>query len=350
MPGIHCVAAPVLDHHGRAAGAITIARPANRIPEAEFPAIGSVILRGGTTGRRAIQPMKPIQYRMREGQPPGAALLAVLAADDPGIAEYVASVLSGTPASIDAALEALQAERQRSDLVLVDVRNGVRVHPRDVGVGVSQVLPVIVAALYRVEHGAGAFVVVEQPELHVHPKLQVSLADLFIQQACAGTVSDHQFLLETHSEHILLRLLRRIREGQVASQAEDEQTSRKGVGGSVALASAGSDDRTVMVSAGAGHEEITVRPDTGFSRLPRRVALGVPLGRPEFPANLKGDIRLARAGGHRQQHALPALQNGLHGAVNRDALIIARLSARAEIGRREQTVGNGVVLYFLAHT
>ena len=95
------------------------------------------------------------------------------------------------------------------------------------------------------------------------------------------------------------------------------------------------------------HEEIAVG-QIQDSRLPRRVALGVPLGRPEFPANLKGDIRLARAGGHRQQHALPALQNGLHGAVNRNALIIARFPAGGEIGRREQTVGDGVVFYLLA--
>lgn len=46
MPGIHCVAAPILDHHGRAVGAITIAGPANRVPESEFSEIGQSIIRG----------------------------------------------------------------------------------------------------------------------------------------------------------------------------------------------------------------------------------------------------------------------------------------------------------------
>ena len=49
---------------------------------------------------------------------------------------------------------------------------------------------------------------VEQPEIHVHPALQVRLGDLFISQTKQGK----QFLIETHSEQLLLRLLRRIRE------------------------------------------------------------------------------------------------------------------------------------------
>ncbi|MEY8241342.1 MAG: AAA family ATPase, partial [Cycloclasticus sp.] len=56
------------------------------------------------------------------------------------------------------------------------------------------------------EHGLAA---IEQPELHIHPKLQVELADLFID---AVRRSHAMFLLETHSEHLLLRFLRRIRE------------------------------------------------------------------------------------------------------------------------------------------
>ncbi len=119
--------------------------------------------------------------------------------------------------------EALRAARERYDLMLVDERNGVAVRPYDVGVGISQVLPIIVAALYRGERRAGAFVAVEQPELHIHPRLQVALADLFIEQSTAGTTSDHWFLLETHSEHLLLRLLRRIREAGAAEVPKDQE-------------------------------------------------------------------------------------------------------------------------------
>jgi predicted ATPase len=48
---------------------------------------------------------------------------------------------------------------------------------------------------------------VEQPELHIHPQLQANLGDLFIEAIKEGK----QFFLETHSENLLLRLLRRIR-------------------------------------------------------------------------------------------------------------------------------------------
>ena len=54
--------------------------------------------------------------------------------------------------------------------------------------------------------------VAEQPELHIHPALQMALGDLFIEAVTDGDRPPQQFLIETHSEHLLLRLLRRLRE------------------------------------------------------------------------------------------------------------------------------------------
>ena len=71
------------------------------------------------------------------------------------------------------------------------------------GTGISQVIPVLVAAL----HENLQLISVEQPELHLHPRFQVELGDLFL--SCS---KDRSFLIETHSEHLVLRLLRRIRE------------------------------------------------------------------------------------------------------------------------------------------
>lgn len=101
--------------------------------------------------------------------------------------------------------------RVRSRVVLVDAV-GAEYQPQDVGVGISQVLPVVVAA----QDASASLVCIEQPELHVHPAIQVGLGDLFI-----NGVLDHEltFLLETHSEHLILRLLRRIREA--AEHASD---------------------------------------------------------------------------------------------------------------------------------
>jgi len=81
----------------------------------------------------------------------------------------------------------------------------INVMPKDVGIGISQVLPIIVLALTK----KAGLVTIEQPELHIHPAFQVALGDLFISQV---KKKDIVFLLETHSEHLMLRFLRRIRE------------------------------------------------------------------------------------------------------------------------------------------
>jgi predicted ATPase len=82
----------------------------------------------------------------------------------------------------------------------------------DVGFGVSQVLPVVVQVFYAQPNST---VLIEQPELHLHPSVQASLADLFIDAIRAREKSAPrriQLIVESHSEHLLRRLLRRIAE------------------------------------------------------------------------------------------------------------------------------------------
>ena len=110
------------------------------------------------------------------------------------------------------------------------------VEPADIGTGVSQLLPVVVAALDR----RVKLVAVEQPELHIHPRLQTGLGDLFAYGATPeaeprGIAAQldqlmgddaRGFLIETHSEHLALRLLRRIREAnESAAQPEELRSS-----------------------------------------------------------------------------------------------------------------------------
>jgi hypothetical protein len=99
----------------------------------------------------------------------------------------------------------------------------VRTHPKlpevkltDVGFGVSQVLPVIVEAFYVPRR---SIVIFEQPEIHLHPRVQADLADLFVDAINAREHSaprDCQFIIESHSEHFLRRLQRRIAEGSLS--------------------------------------------------------------------------------------------------------------------------------------
>jgi predicted ATPase len=80
------------------------------------------------------------------------------------------------------------------------VNHGEGSNIKDVGVGVSQVLPVIVAALFA---QPGHIVLIEEPESHLHPLAQSELAELMSQVSRERKV---QFIVETHSEHLFRRL------------------------------------------------------------------------------------------------------------------------------------------------
>ena len=79
----------------------------------------------------------------------------------------------------------------------------------DVGFGVSQILPVLVLCFYVPE---GSTVILEQPEIHLHPAVQSGLADVLID---AWQKRKVQILLESHSEHLLRRLQRRVAEEMI---------------------------------------------------------------------------------------------------------------------------------------
>lgn len=76
----------------------------------------------------------------------------------------------------------------------------------DVGFGVSQILPVLVLLFYVPE---GSTVILEQPEIHLHPAVQAGLADVFIDAIKRRRL---QIVLESHSEHLLQRLQLRMAE------------------------------------------------------------------------------------------------------------------------------------------
>ncbi len=83
----------------------------------------------------------------------------------------------------------------------------------DVGFGVSQILPVLVLCFYVPEHST---IILEQPEIHLHPAVQAGLADILIDTWDKRRV---QVILESHSEHLLNRLQRRLAEGKVKEEA-----------------------------------------------------------------------------------------------------------------------------------
>ncbi len=88
----------------------------------------------------------------------------------------------------------------------------------DVGFGVSQVLPVLVQCFYA---PANSIIIMEQPEIHLHPGAQSALADVMmdvINSKEDGKDRNIQLIIETHSEHFLKRIQRRIAEEKVSQE------------------------------------------------------------------------------------------------------------------------------------
>ena len=102
-----------------------------------------------------------------------------------------------------------------SRYVLDNSNNSVAVRFQDVGVGLSQVIPIL-QALFNKYRGlrSQSLLMLEQPELHLHPRMQSNLMDAIVSSLKSGN-HWQQILLETHSESMVMRLQKLIGSGQV---------------------------------------------------------------------------------------------------------------------------------------
>ena len=102
-------------------------------------------------------------------------------------------------------------QKELFSLLLKDFKSKKYINYADMGFGASQLLPLIVQGLVEKQN---KLIIAEQPEIHLNPKLQTKVCDLL----CAFTNDNKYVLLETHSEHILLRLRTLIAKKIIKSQ------------------------------------------------------------------------------------------------------------------------------------
>jgi len=116
----------------------------------------------------------------------------------------------GSKSGLFGEIEIVNKGRKESDPFQVGVKSGRRTFNLiDVGYGVSQALPVLVDTLRR----ASPFetFLIQQPEVHLHPKAQAELGSFFAKQAGAR----RRFIIETHSDHLVDRIRMEIRRQQL---------------------------------------------------------------------------------------------------------------------------------------
>jgi len=79
------------------------------------------------------------------------------------------------------------------------------------GFGFQQILPIITQCFYMERGGT---LIIEEPEIHLHPANQMRMVDLFMDAVDFG----NQIIISTHSEHMFLRLQRRVAEGAISPE------------------------------------------------------------------------------------------------------------------------------------
>ena len=162
------------------------------------------------------------------GQMGENAIAAILAAQNEGrklnrgpkkslqsFAEFVAGWLKDLGVIHSFVVKPVAEGRKEYEVLVKTHARAPEVKITDVGFGVSQVLPVLVQAFYCPPNST---IWMEQPEIHLHPQVQAELADVFISAVRSrenGKARNVQLIVESHSEHFLNRLQRRIAEGEI---------------------------------------------------------------------------------------------------------------------------------------
>lgn len=136
----------------------------------------------------------------------------------------------------------------------------------DVGVGVSQVVPVLVALIAA---KTGQLVYVEQPEIHLHPRAQTALAEIIAEAAKRGVI----VVIETHSPLLILALQSLVAEGKLDPKLAKLHWFRRIRGGSTRVSSADLDDAGAFGDWPEDFADVTLEIqqryiEAAFSRMP----------------------------------------------------------------------------------
>jgi predicted ATPase len=180
--------------------------PLRRYPQREYRWTGSAPSEVGKEGEFAVEALIASQRRN-----PGVSTRKSKS-KAPTLIESVAIWLKRLELVQDFEINAIDPDNRYYRTAVTTSESRIPSSILDVGFGVSQVLPVITLLFFVPEH---SIVLLEQPELHLHPSAQAHLADLFIEVIKTRHL---QLIVESHSEHLVRRLQRRLAEQAIVPQ------------------------------------------------------------------------------------------------------------------------------------
>lgn len=177
--------------------------PLREYPQRQYTWAGAEPADMGRRGERAVDALLAARER-------GAMISRGKGKPKMSLEAYVAYWLKELGLIHSFSVEAIAKESNLYRVRVQKTPSAAKVLITDVGFGVSQILPVLVLCYYVPK---GSTILLEQPEIHLHPSVQAGLADVFIDAIKTRQV---QIIFESHSEHLLRRLQRRIAEQQLA--------------------------------------------------------------------------------------------------------------------------------------
>lgn len=175
--------------------------PLREYPKREYTWSGAQPADMGQRGERVVDALLASRQREPIGRGKGKRRFTV--------EEYVAYWLKELGLVEDFSVEEITPDSNLYRVWITQSPGVPRVLITDVGFGISQILPVLTICYYVPQ---GSTILLEQPEIHLHPSVQAGLADVFIDAVKHRGV---QIILESHSEHLLRRLQRRLAEENI---------------------------------------------------------------------------------------------------------------------------------------
>lgn len=224
------------------------------LPIHDFEDLVSEAIRGWTSQRRGIQldipythyqkfvdffrnigyirPIRPVPeryYPLRDIKPLWIGTQAEDIADfldtHPPIREKARDWFVRSAKLVDQVKFKSDSKRGQMEILFTESSTGLEIDISRLGFGFSQILPIVVAAFSDM-----GMLIFEAPEIHLNPSLHGALTDLFIEAAN----NNKQVLVETHSEHVIYRIQRRVAEGMIAPEDVAIYYVKRGEAGSVA--------------------------------------------------------------------------------------------------------------------